>query len=85
MARHSLGMVMPGAQSDALAEWVGRGGWLVDVLLPRTDRGVLLQLVVVLGLAGIVLWRVRHDAALRFFVASATFFVLGLFALRASH
>lgn len=65
-------------------EWVSEGGWLVEVLLPRTDAGVLLQLIVVLAVSGLLLWRVGRSE-LRFFVAACTFFVLGLFALRAAH
>jgi len=32
-----------------------------------------------------VIWRVRRDRVLRFFFGSPTFFILGLFVLRAAH
>jgi hypothetical protein len=66
-------------------EWVSEGGWLVELLLPRTDAGVLFQLVFVLVVSGALLWWVRHHRDARFFVGALTFFVLGLFALRAAH
>lgn len=66
-------------------EWISEGGWLVEVLLPRTDAGVVAQLVVVLAVSALLVWRVRRHPDLRFFVLSLSFFVLGLFVLRAMH
>lgn len=66
-------------------QWVSEGGLLVEILLPRTDAGVLTQLIIVLTISGLLLWRVRHDRDLRFFVAAISFFVLSLFVLRAAH
>jgi len=67
-----------------LERWVGEGGWLVEVLLPRTDAGVLAQGVVVLVvLAG--LWTpARRSGLLQLWWGGAAF-TAGLFALRASH
>lgn len=61
------------------------GDALYDVLMPRTDAGVLMQVVLlgVLVLAGLyATWRSRE---LRLLVAGAGMFVLGLMALRAVH
>lgn len=66
-------------------QWVEEGGWLVEILLPRTDAGVLTQLIVVLSVSGLLLWWLRHDRDLRFLVAAVAFFVLSLFGLRALH
>ncbi len=59
--------------------------WLIELALPRTDRGVAVQLAVLLVVAAAVIWRVRRDSVLRFFFGSLTFFILGLFVLRAAH
>jgi hypothetical protein len=59
--------------------------WVIELLLPRTDAGVAVQVVITLALATGVIWRVRRDSVLRFFFASLTFFVLGLFVLRGAH
>jgi hypothetical protein len=44
-------------------EWVSKGGWLVEVLLPRTDAGVAFQLIIVLTVSGLLLWRVWGNKA----------------------
>ncbi len=59
--------------------------WLIELALPRTDRGVAVQLAVLLVVAAAVMWRVRRDSVLRFFFGSLTFFILGLFVLRGAH
>jgi hypothetical protein len=66
-------------------EWLSEGGWLVELLLPRTDAGVAFQLIIVLTVSGLLLWRVWGNKDLRFFLGACTFFLLGLFALRAAH
>lgn len=66
-------------------EWISEGGWLVEILLPRTDAGVMVQLIVVLAASALLVWRVRRHSELRFFVVSCSVFVLGLFMLRALH
>ncbi len=70
---------------ERVVEWVSRGGWLVELLLPRTDAGVAVQLVVVVAVIAALLWRTWRQPDLRFLVAGAGFFTLGLFVLRASH
>lgn len=59
--------------------------WLIELALPRTDRGVAVQLALVVVTAAVVIWRVRRDSVLRFFFGSLTFFILGLFVLRGAH
>lgn len=65
-------------------QWVSRGGWLVDLIEPSTDRLVISQVVIVaLLLAALALpARRRHLFGLW---AGSSAFVLGLFVLRASH
>jgi hypothetical protein len=63
---------------------VSEGGWLVELLLPRTDLGVLVQAVVVL-LALALLYRPARRAALLQLWAGGAVFLAGLFVLRASH
>lgn len=57
----------------------------VDLLLPRTDAGVLAQLSIVLVASGIAIWalRKRPDAAL--VVIGVTVVTLSLMGLRALH
>lgn len=66
-------------------EWISEGSWLVELLLPRTDAGVAAQLALVLVVSALLLWRVRRQPDLRFFVLSCSVFVLGLFMVRALH
>ena len=58
---------------------------MIDVLLPATDAGVALQLVVVLaaGFTGLVATRRHRD--LRLLVIGATLLLVALMALRAVH
>lgn len=58
---------------------------IFDLLLPRTDPGVLLQLVVVLIILGISLWRVWSNSELRLVVLGLGLIVVGLFGVRALH
>ncbi len=74
----------PGLRQRA-EEFASGDGLLVELLLPRTDAGVLAQLVMVLGVGGVVLWRLRGDRDLFLFVGSALFLLLSLFGLRAAH
>lgn len=74
----------PGPAAFDAEEWVSEGGWLVEILLPRTDAGVAVQAVVVgvvfaLGLRGAV----RHGLV-RLWLG-ALLFTAGLFMLRAIH
>ncbi len=65
-------------------QWVSEGGWLVELLLPRTDAGVLAQALVVLAVLAVLL---RPALRARVFVLwlGSAMFIAGLFALRASH
>jgi hypothetical protein len=71
-------------QPTELERLVGEGGWLVELLLPRTDAGVLVQAVVVV-LALALLYRPARRAALLQLWAGGGVFLAGLFVLRASH
>ncbi len=65
-------------------EWVSEGGWLVELLLPRTDAGVLVQAVVVVALLALLYRPARRAALLQLWLGAAVF-TAGLFMLRASH
>lgn len=69
----------------ALEGWVQRGGWLVEVMLPRTDAGVAVQLGALGILGGLVLWITRRRPDVRFAVVPALVVVLLLFGVRALH
>ncbi|MEM9035645.1 MAG: hypothetical protein AAGA99_17035 [Actinomycetota bacterium] len=56
-----------------------------DLLLPRTDTGALVQLLVVLAVAAPALWWARRDRDLLWFVAGVTMAALAWFALRLVH
>jgi hypothetical protein len=71
-------------QPTRLERWVSEGGWLVELLLPRTDAGVLVQALVVLA-AFALLYRPARRAGLLQLLVGGLVFVAGLFALRASH
>jgi hypothetical protein len=64
--------------------WVSEGGWLVELLLPRTDAGVLAQAAVVTVLFGLLILPARRAALLQLW-AGAAMFTAGLFMLRALH
>lgn len=59
----------------------------MDVLLPRTDAGVFVQLVVtlVVGLPLLALTLRRRQTELAWFVGGGLVFLLGFFALRTVH
>lgn len=56
-----------------------------DLLLPATDAGVLAQVAVVAAVLLALLWRVRDDRDVVWFVAGAGLVVLGILGLRALH
>lgn len=61
-------------------------GRAVDELVqPRTDAGVVFQLVLAAVVIVLWTWRVRHDRDLRMLAMGSGVFLLGLFALRAAH
>ena len=74
----------PLPQPTELERLVGEGGWLVELLLPRTDAGVLVQAVVVLAVFALLFRPARRAALLQLWFGAFAF-VLGLFVLRASH
>lgn len=74
---------------DVLVVGAGQAGlgaacWVVELLLPRTDAGVLVQALVVLA-AFALLFRPARRAGLLQLLVGGLVFVVGLFALRASH
>lgn len=74
----------PLPQPTKLERWVGKGGWLVDLLLPSTDAGVLGQAVVVSILFALLIRPARRARLVQLWVGGAAF-TAGLFVLRASH
>ncbi len=71
-------------QSTNLERWVGEGGWFVELLLPRTDAGVLGQAIVMSIVFGMLLRPVRRVQLMQLWVGGAVF-TAGLFMLRAAH
>ncbi len=71
-------------QPTDLERRVGEGGWLIELLLPRTDAGVLVQAVVVALVFALLLRPARRAALLQLWLGSAVF-VAGLFMIRAAH
>lgn len=59
--------------------------WARDVIRPKTDAMVVVQVVIVIGLAGFGVWRTWHSRELRMLVVGLGVFILGLMMLRASH
>lgn len=60
-------------------------GLVHDILLPRTDAGVAVQVAIVLVVFAVSLWRTRADRDLRLFTVGVGTFVLGLMMMRAAH
>lgn len=56
-----------------------------DVIRPKTDVMVLVQVVILIGLVGFGVWRTWRIPELRLLVIGAGVFTLGLMMLRASH
>lgn len=81
---------MDGAASDRLPQptelerWVGEGGWLVDLLLPSTDAGVLVQAVVLTLVFALLFLPARRLGVLQLWAGVAVF-TAGLFVLRGAH
>lgn len=57
----------------------------LDLILPRTDAGVLVQVVTVFPALIALLFAVRRQRELRTFVFGVTVLTAGLFALRTVH
>lgn len=64
--------------------WVSEGGWLVDLLLPSTDRGVAQQAVVV-GVVFLALLPRARRADLTQLWTGSLIFTSSLFVLRSLH
>ena len=56
-----------------------------DLLLPTTDAGALLQVVLLAVAVGALLWVTRRHRDLRLLVAGTGLLLLALMALRAAH
>jgi hypothetical protein len=78
------GGAMAQPEPTRLERWVGEGGLLVDLLLPRTDAGVLLQAVLAVGVLAVLLVPARRAGVVQLWLGSAVF-TAGLFMMRAAH
>ena len=58
---------------------------MTDLLLPRTDAGVLAQVVVLATVFALALWAARRNRDAMVFVAGVAVFTAGLVALRTLH
>lgn len=56
-----------------------------DILLPRSDRAVVIQVALVIGMLGVALYLVRRERSLVLLVCGIGAFVLGLMGLRTVH
>lgn len=74
----------PLPQPTELERLVGEGGWLVELLLPRTDAGVLAQAALVVLVFALLLRPARRADLMQLWVGGVVF-TAGLFMLRASH
>lgn len=71
-------------QPTGVERWVGEGGWLVELLLPRTDAGVLFQAALLTVVFALLLRPARHADLFQLWLGGAVF-TTGLFMLRAAH
>lgn len=59
---------------------------MLDLVLPRTDAGVLVQAVIAVGVLGMLAWRTRGARQeVRLFVAGLAVLTVALFGLRTLH
>lgn len=63
---------------------IGDGGWLVELLLPRTDAGVAVQVAVLAVVFALLLLPARRLGLTQLW-AGAAVFTAGLLVLRAAH
>ena len=63
---------------------VSEGGWLVEVLLPRTDAGVAAQAAVLAVVFAVLLVPARRLGVVQLWAGLAVF-TAGLFVLRGAH
>lgn len=71
-------------QPTKLERWVGEGGWFVDLLLPRTDAGVLGQAILLSIVFGLLIRPARRAELMQLWVGGAVL-TTGLYMLRAAH
>jgi len=74
----------PLPQPTDLERRVAEGGWLIDLLLPRTDAGVAFQAVVLAVVLLLLLRPARRAGLLQLWVGVLTL-TAGLFVLRGGH
>lgn len=55
------------------------------LLLPTTDAGVAIQVAVLVGLTGVLVWRLRADRDVARLVVGLGLLTMGAVALRALH
>ena len=58
---------------------------ILDILIPSTDMGVAIQLVVVSGFIGLTLWKVWRKPEIRLITIGSGLVLLGLMGFRALH
>ena len=74
----------PLPQPTDLERRVAEGGWLIELLLPRTDAGVAVQAVVVAAVLLLLLRPARRAGLLQLWVGVLAL-TAGLFVLRGAH
>lgn len=74
----------PGPVPTELERRVSEGGWLVELLLPRTDAGVAVQAVVLLVVFALLARPARRLGLLQLW-AGVLMLTAGLFVLRGAH
>ena len=60
-------------------------GFILDILLPSTDKGVVIQFSVVVLLFGLALWRFWRNPEARLLTVGIGLVALGFMGLRALH
>lgn len=58
---------------------------MTEFLLPRTDAGVVVQALLVVGLIAVALWRSRHRPDLRLLAVGIGLMAVAAMGLRAAH
>ena len=58
---------------------------MTDLLLPRTDAGVVVQVVILAAVFALALWAARRNRDAMVFVGGLAVFTGGLLALRTLH
>jgi hypothetical protein len=58
---------------------------VIDFLLPRTDPGVLAQVIALVALGAALLWLARPNRELQWFIGGVVVLTAGFMALRTLH